>query len=407
MLAWPYLILKGWLPYRDIAIAHTPLMLLVLTAFYKIFGVGILQLKVFTWLLMAFNTLLTFWVAKKVFNKKTALLAAILYLPLSIYYKANGLWFDLALVPFALLLYYFVTKNKFIASGVVYALGILTKQTFIYFALAVVTNLIQKERKDSLEIPKKTIEKIRKFIFGAVLAFLLPIIVMFFIGILDDFYFWAVNFGILYLPSVSGQIKFPDFGSFIVAIVPFTILFFDLSFLPWVIAGLMGVYPRWELFHFQPALPFLAIVISKIYFAKKNRLLVYGYLLITILLVTRGIYREVKSSTRFYEQDVVNVSDEVKNHNAKEIYVVNYWDNIYSLSGTVPVTKPLIPYIPWYLDLGGARESIMINLKENFPDALVVKDRQNLSWSELEDFLIKYYQCRLVENEVELCLKNK
>ncbi len=37
MLAWPYLILQGWLPYRDIAIAHNPLMLLDLVIFFKLF----------------------------------------------------------------------------------------------------------------------------------------------------------------------------------------------------------------------------------------------------------------------------------------------------------------------------------------------------------------------------------
>ena len=41
MLLWPYLITKGWLPYRDIAIAHTPLMLIDLSIFNKIFGFGI------------------------------------------------------------------------------------------------------------------------------------------------------------------------------------------------------------------------------------------------------------------------------------------------------------------------------------------------------------------------------
>ena len=33
MLAWPYLILKGFLPYKDIAIAHNPLLIFVLTKF--------------------------------------------------------------------------------------------------------------------------------------------------------------------------------------------------------------------------------------------------------------------------------------------------------------------------------------------------------------------------------------
>ena len=43
MLVWPYLILKGWFPYQDIAIAHTPVLLADLAIFGKIFGVGLVS----------------------------------------------------------------------------------------------------------------------------------------------------------------------------------------------------------------------------------------------------------------------------------------------------------------------------------------------------------------------------
>src|SRR3972149_3122375 len=52
MLFWPYLILHGWLPYRDIAIVHTPLLVIVLSIFYNFAGVGILQQQIAFWLLL-------------------------------------------------------------------------------------------------------------------------------------------------------------------------------------------------------------------------------------------------------------------------------------------------------------------------------------------------------------------
>ena len=52
MLLWPYLSIHNLLPYRDIAVAHTPLLIAALSITYKIFGVGILQLKIFTWILI-------------------------------------------------------------------------------------------------------------------------------------------------------------------------------------------------------------------------------------------------------------------------------------------------------------------------------------------------------------------
>ena len=65
MLAWPYLILQGWLPYKDIAIAHTPLLLIILAGYFKVFTLGIFQLKVFTWILISINTLLLYFVKGK------------------------------------------------------------------------------------------------------------------------------------------------------------------------------------------------------------------------------------------------------------------------------------------------------------------------------------------------------
>jgi len=43
------------------------------------------------------------------------------------------------------------------------------------------------------------------------------------------------------------------------AMLFFTISIFSPTLIPWIVSGLMGVYPRWGLFHFQPALPFLSI----------------------------------------------------------------------------------------------------------------------------------------------------
>jgi 4-amino-4-deoxy-L-arabinose transferase-like glycosyltransferase len=156
MLAWPYLILQGWLPYKDIAIAHNPLMLLELSMFYKLFGVGILQLKIYTWLLILLNAGLLCFVVnnlKEDRDKKTKLyknsgiISAILYILLVIVFEGNGLWFDLALTPYAILLYYLLTKKEYLFSGVVFVLGFLTKQTFIYLALPIFIFLIQNKKE--------------------------------------------------------------------------------------------------------------------------------------------------------------------------------------------------------------------------------------------------------------------
>lgn len=407
MLAWPYLILKGWLPYKDIAIAHTPLMLIILTLYYKIVGLGLIQLKIFTWLLLALNTYLTFWVSKKIFDRRKGIVVALIYLVLAIYYQANGLWFDLALTPFALLLYYSLLERKYILGGLFFALGILTKQTFVYFLIPVVLGLINKFPKSTIDT-KDVVDSIRKFIFGSVIVFLIFVLALLVFGLFDDFYMWAVRFGLLYLPSTPGQISLPSLKQLFVNIFPFVVAFVSPGLIPWVVAGIAGVYPRWELFHFLPALPFLAISIVSVFTAKKKyQVIMYLYVLVTVAILSRGIYRSMDNKTRFYENDVKEVVSDIRGSNYHNIYVVNYWDNIYALTDTKPVTKPLIPYIPWYLEIKGAKENIMRDLVDEFPDAFVVNDRIGLKWIELEEFIERYYSCSNVENKVELCTKNK
>lgn len=398
MLAWPYLILNGWLPYKDIAIAHNPLLIAVLALFYKMFGVGILQLKLFTWILIFLNSFLTYFVTNKFWNKNKAILASILYLLLCIIYEGNGLWFDLALVPFALLLYYLVKTQKYVLAGIVFALGFFTKQTFIYFLIP----LLLSEIKDK----KTLLTRSEKFLKGSVVIGILFLLIMFVFGIADDFYLWAIKFGIFYLPGAEGQVLIPTLKQLIFSIAPFLVLFFNFTLLPWILAGIAGIYPRFELFHFQPALPFLAIAVSNIIFSKQKILIKSIIVVFIFAFLFLGLKRQIGTNTRFLEPEVIKITDEINKVGAKDIYIINYWDNIYALTGTVPATKPLIPYIPWYLNYQNNKELIINDLKLKMPKVLVVNERNKLNWVELTNFIERFYLCDFVNNKLEICYKN-
>jgi 4-amino-4-deoxy-L-arabinose transferase-like glycosyltransferase len=398
MLAWPYLILQGWLPYRDIAIAHNPLLLLDLVIFFKLFGVGIMQLKIYTWILIATNVYLTYYVGKKFWSKNIGLLSSFLYLVLCIIFEGNGLWFDLALTLFALLLYLFLKDKKFVWAGVVFALGFLTKQTFVYFALPVAISII---KDNGLKI-----KEFVKFAYGLIPVFVVFAIYLTANNLIFDYYNWAIKFGILYLPTAVGQISFPTLKQFVFAVVPFIFLIFnsELLIINFALFGALGVYPRWELFHFQPALPFLSIVIASFVYSKRNIFLKIIIIVCSILYMVYGLSRQIGNTTRFYESDVQKVQDSIIINQYSSIYVVNYWDNIYALTNTLP-PKPLIPYIPWYLDYGESKNIILSNLKSEMPEAIVIGDRGN-EFVDVYDFVDKYYTCNIVEKRVELCEKN-
>jgi len=386
MLAWPYLMLKGFLPYQDIAIAHNPLLIFVLAGFYKLFGIGIIQLQIFTILLICITELLIYWVTYKLYSKKIAVLTLIAYSILLIAYSGFGLWFDLALVPFAILLFYFVKKEHWLYAGIIFALGFLTKQTFVYFLIPVFLNKVD----------------IKKFILGMVPVFIVFAFYLFTFHLLPIYYHWAIQFGIFYLPKADGQILLPSLKQFLVSVFPFSLLPFTFNLLPWALAGVMGVYPRWELFHFQPALPFLAIALALGFENKKNRIYSIAILAFLLILLGRNLIRQNNLETRFYESDVKNVVLSLKKVNS--LYVVNYWDNIYALTNTTP-PKPLIPYIPWYLSYANNYQLIINNLQLKLPDAIVINDRQNINFEKLQTFIDRYYSCNLVEKKVEVCYK--
>jgi hypothetical protein len=260
VILWPYLMLKGWLPYKDIAIVHTPLLLIDLSVFYKILGVGVAQLKIYTWFLVLFTDLVLFWVVQKIWSTKTALLSVFFYIIWQPFYGGNGLWFDLSLAPLALILFFLTKKKDYFWLGVFFVLAYFYKQTAVWFSIPVLFTLFVKERS-------KIVKNLKQLLKGVAVVSLVAVFLIIIFRIFNDFYFWTIKFGIFELPKAAGQVQFPNVRQLIYAIIPFCAYLAylykekDKNLLGlWILAGLLGVYPRWELFHFQPAIPFLAIV---------------------------------------------------------------------------------------------------------------------------------------------------
>uniref|UniRef100_A0A7C4TJA2 Glycosyltransferase RgtA/B/C/D-like domain-containing protein n=1 Tax=candidate division WWE3 bacterium TaxID=2053526 RepID=A0A7C4TJA2_UNCKA len=372
MLFWPYLILKGWLPYKDIAIVHTPALLFDLTIFYKIFGVGLIQLKAYTWILILITDALVFWVAKKLWGYKEAILALLFYIPFQLFYEGNGLWFDLALAPLALLIYFCLKQKKYLWVGICWGLAFLTKQTAFWFLVPIGLALVRDFR------PKR----IKSIALGTLIIFGVASAVFLALGIWRDFIRWAFEFGVWQLPRAQGQIHLPGLRQLLLSLLPFAILsplIFEkgrknLNLVAWAFFGLLGVYPRFELFHFQPALPFLAmgagIVLAR--FTGKKSVLVLlglGYLVLVYVLVGKLWMK----GTRFFEPEVLEVASYIKKNTdpGEEIYVINAWDSLYALSDTVPAIRPWIPHLSWYMELPGVQDEIVSDLTKNHPKLIV------------------------------------
>lgn len=378
MTFWPYLILKGWFPYRDIAIAHTPLLLLDLTIFYKIFGLGLVQLKVYSWILILATDFLLFWVAKRIWDKKIAILAVLFYIPLQIFYEGNSLWFDLALAPLGLAIYYTLRKKNYLWAGIWWGVAFMTKQTAFWFLFPIIFSILGL----TLGNPSKVV---KRFVVGAGAVFLISFLALQLFGIWESFWLWAIKFGITKLPASSGQIHLPTIKQFIIATFPFFLLILvnlrlrkPQTLFAWAFFAALGVFPRWELFHFQPALPFLALglAIALRHLPKlrtSERTVFYIGLILIAVFILRQALRDFRGGTRFYEPKVLKIADYIKENTSKDekIYVANAWDSLYVLSDTVPGTRPHVPYLPWYLEIPFIQQAMAVSLELSQPKLII------------------------------------
>lgn len=423
MSLWPYLLLKGWLPYKDFAMVHTPLLIFFLSLFNKIFGSGVLQLKYFTWAFIVFSNFTLFFVVKKLFNEKKALLATFIYIPLLMFFQGNGLWFDLALAPLGILIYFFLTKKKYFWSGIFFFLAIFTKQTAIWFSVPIAFQFLGSHEFSV----KKAWPAIDYFLLGLLIPTLITLLTFWVFKFLPNFSFWAIKFGIFYLPRAEGQIHLPSLRELLVSFIPFLFLVLYIyvskkkvnwALVVWTIFGILGAYPRWEWFHYQPALPFVAIVASLVFFKlnKKIEKIMWSLLFIAVIFLSgRYIYRNWGLETRFYDKQTQRVVSEVKEQvkTNDSIQVINYWDNIYPLTDTLPSFKPWIPYLSWYLKYPSVEKRYIYEIALNKPLLIVEKKFEEFSQNsyeipEVKIFIDRFYSpINTIEEKIDILLLNQ
>jgi len=400
MILWPYFILKGLLPYRDIAMAHNPLLIFDLAIFYKIFGISLFNLKIYTWVLILLTDLLIYWVAKKITKReKVALLSLAFYVLWQPFFEGNGVWFDLVLAPLALLIFYFLWNKEFFWSGIFSGLAVLVKQTAFWFILPIgFTFWFLKNLK---------FKSIKKFLTGLTVPLVIFLVYLIKVGIFQDFYFWAIQFGIGYLPHAPGQFQLPTLKQFLALGVPYAFIIPAIWFLikkvkiqekgqilillVWCFFASLGIFPRWGYLHFQPFLPFLAIIsgilisyfraCEKTSFAYINisykRLYWAAYL---VLIILGTIYLQVRfyrlnwqKADRFFEEETLEAAVWLKENTypGEKIFILNSWDHLYALTNTLPANSPWVPTLPWYMEYPGIQEEIVADLEKEKPKLVV------------------------------------
>ncbi len=406
MLLWPYLWLRGLLPYHDFAVVHTPVLIAKLVVFYKLFGVGVLQLRIFTWCLIVITDLLLYWIAGKLWNKKAAVLSVAIYVFLQLFYDGNGLWFDLMLAPLALITFYLLKKKNYFWTGVFWALMFFTKQTAIWFVIPIVFEISQNAKNKT--------QSSLGLIFGSSAMFIIFLSVLLIFRVLPAFYDWAINFGLFVLPSAQGQIQLPDLKNLVAALAPFAVFApliankknKSLNLMLWSVSGVAGAYPRFEFFHFQPGLPFLAIAAGIIFSNRGNKnflakLFMAIYVTGFSILFSGFFIRNYGEGVRFYENDVRDLVSYIKDNTkpGDKIFVMNWWDNIYALTDTLPATDPWVPQLAWYQEIPAIQNEEVSDLANSKPMLILLQNYSSVGLSaykpqKVYDYVIANYKLK-------------
>ena len=103
--------------------------------------------------------------------------------------------------------------------------------------------------------------------------------------------------------------------------------------------------------------------------------------------------RNWEEGTRFYEQDVLDVVSYVKSNTrpGERIFVLNWWDNIYALTNTLPATDPWIPQLSWYQTQPGIQSKEVSDIEKNKPKLIIMQDYSDSGLSSYKPIYLYNY----------------
>lgn len=410
MVSFPYLINHGFVTYRDMVHAYPPLLINILAVLYSIFGYKLLVLKIFGWISIIFSDILIFILIKRTTKKEVLAIGGVfIYVILQSLLEGNMVWPDLAMIPFLLLgtlfliseTSHFGVKNKYLFSGVIFGLAVLTKQTGFLYMLGGILYIILAE---------KNIRKLVSFLAGSLIVFVPFVLSLIFQKSFVDFFNWTIIYPSAYWTRFLGYVNLnPTFRENLILLVLFLPvsylvfsvrkkIFADRFFLllfAFLICGVLGVYPRFSFFHFQPALPFLIILC--VYLLSKTKLKIYFLFLIPVFVLLVS-FRDLQfRGNRFWEDGDLALAKTIQNETVADspIYLLGLNSSLYAFSDRLP-NKPWMDNFGWYLEIPGVQEDVINGFEKNHPEAVFWAIPQRGSWYD-----IGVYQPRLITDWIE------
>lgn len=356
---YPYLIAKNWLPYAQIIDQHFPGIFLLPPGLTPQFYQLVLLLIVLSQ---------SFWIYK-ISQSRLAVAFFAVWQP---FFSGSHLWIDTLLPLFTLPALYLFSSHVFL-SGFLLGMALVFKQSVIVLILVAL-----------LFSPKKL-----RFLISSFLPISLVIIYFWNRGVLADFYFWTIKFNFQVYPVLARlwptakdliKLSFPAV-LFLIAFIKSKNRLLQL----FAFFSLTGLVPRFDFIHFQPAIPFIVILLSQL---KANKLV----LLISIVWVAFFLRHQFgPGQYQYFDQQTFILASQIHKltTSGESIFILGAQPHLYVLSDTVPSGSLFSFSLPWYLPLLENR------LLAFFPKLVVVDQGSSVDGRPLSSYaptLLNYIQ---------------
>ena len=371
MLAYPYLLSRGFRFYEDIVHPYLPLLPYLVLGVSQITGFTVVTLQIITYLTLFFSDMIVWKIVRQWFSQRGAILTLIGYVWFTSVFDGNGLWFDLFLTPFLIVSWYLCSQylrfrrlETLYQASLILGLATLIKQTAVIFEVLV---LILAFRKKSL-----------RSVLYAVVIFLIPFLVGMVLFSFAAVWKWGIVFPFTAISHLPGYILYPSVKQLIYLFLTFSPVLFWLKIKDhrvlligcWFLFSLVFLFPRFDYFHLQPALPFFVIGTAFVVSKLKKNLLFYimsvVYLLLIVGLGIRTFSKNFNQPPRFFSSGTYVVGSYLDSllPNDEPIFFYNTPANFFVAATLLPV-KPWVDNFPWYMELPMMQEQLVAALESN------------------------------------------
>jgi len=421
LFTYPYLVTKGFVPYRDILDQHFPTLLMLPINLWSLGMRTEFSAKLVFFALIVLTHILIYTIARKLVKKDAfALVPSILYVALQPLFNGSTLWIDTFITPLTIgvVLCIILAIEEGEKGGSRIKSGMTNFKWWIYTGLLLGIVFTMKQTVAAFVAGILTFLLIRnKTRWGGFVALVVsgvpPLLLLFWVyqnNLWTDFSYWTLTFNTHVYSKMA--VIYPNFGELLRVILIWGsayLLFFwskkksremVLFFLSSITLSFFAI-GRFGLSYLQVALPFISLLISVSLFngniempkkvqqkIGKGNLGIITFIIIIIFTFWHMRYfsRHSQGESYFANATTVKIAEEIKKRVQSNDHIFIFGGNpiLYPLTDTVPSGNVYTVLVPWNYSV--AEDRILQGLEDDPPKLVVVENETEIDGKKGKDF---------------------